>query len=177
MVNENKQLQVQNLIDLIQGTSNFALVKFEKTLHSTLEALRKDLAKNGAKLRVVKNSLIVKAFNKLAANNKELHDLQKKASDLKENSALLILGEEWNKGLSAFYNFAKKEQSLSFKLGLLDKSVYLSEDLKKIAQLPPKDQLIAKIIGSMKTPVSKFNYSIKFNMQKFVYILSEKSKK
>lgn len=177
MANTQKQNIVNDLIDLLKKGDNFALIKFEKTLHTRLEALRKDLRTNDAKIRVVKNSLLQKALNKLAEGNKELHAFQKNVKGLKENSAVLILGKEWNKGLSSFYNFIKKETTLSFKLGFLDSNVYIADELKKIAQLPSRDELIAKVIGNMKTPIFKLNHSIKFNMQKFVYILSEKSKK
>lgn len=176
MVSNNKQLQVQTLIDAIEGKKNFALVKFDKTLHTTLENLRKELRDSNAKLKVVKNSLFIKALNKLAAKDKNFKTVREQASGLKDNTAFLMLGEDWSRGLSAFYKFIKGEQSLSFKIGFLDNAVYSTADLTKIAQLPGKDQLIAKIIGGMKTPLSNFNYALKFNMQKFVYILSEKSK-
>lgn len=176
MASQDKQLQVDALIKLIQQSSNFALVKFEKTLHTSLESLRKELRANGAKIQVIKNSLFIKALNKLSNENKDYIEFTKKASDTRDNSALLMLGEDWSKALGAFHKFTKKETTLSFKLGLIDKTVYLTDDLNKIAQLPSRDQLIAKVIGSMKAPISSLNYAIKFNMQKFVYILSEKSK-
>lgn len=177
MANVQKREQIDILIDLLQKSKNFAVIKFEKTLHKTLEALRKDLRKNSSKLTVVKNSLFQKALNKLMERDNAFKELRDKVSSTnKDRSAVLILGEEWNKGLGTFFNFAKKEESLSFKMGILDNTVYEAQQLNRIAQLPSREQLIAKVIGSMKTPISKFNYSIKYNMQKFVYILAEKSK-
>ena len=70
----------------------------------------------------------------------------------------------------------KKDSSLSFKLSLLDNSIYDAEKTAQIAQLPSKDELLGKIIGSMKSPISKFVYTLKFNTNKFVYILRAKSK-
>lgn len=177
MVSEKKLLQTQKFIELLQKSKNFSLVTFEKTLHSTLETLRKELRQHNAKLQVVKNSLLEKALNKLSSQNKDFADLKKEAKSLlKKNSALLFLDDEWSRGLAAFYKFTKKEQSITFKLGFLDKKVYQNNELIRMAQLPSREELIAKVIGGMKTPISKFNYAIKFNMQKFVYILSEKSK-
>ncbi|QQG44025.1 MAG: 50S ribosomal protein L10 [Candidatus Roizmanbacteria bacterium] len=176
MVNTSKKNQVQSFIDLIEKNKNFVIVSFEKTLHTTLESLRKDLRQSGAKIKIIKNSLFQKALNKEALKNKNLEDLQKKFKELQKNSAILMLGDQWNKGLSAFYNFAKKETFLSFKIGFLDDQVYMNDDLKKIAQLPSKEELLAKVIGGLKTPISNLNYALKFNMQKFVYILTAKSK-
>jgi large subunit ribosomal protein L10 len=176
MVNDTKQKQVQSLIDAIEQTGNFALVKFEKTLHTTLEALRTDLRETDTKFKVIKNTLFEIALNKLAHKEKKFRELKTQAAALKENSALLLLGKEWNKGLTAFHKFAKKDQTLSFKVGIIDQELYVSNDLIRLAQLPSKEELVAKVIGNMKTPISKFNYALKFNLQKFAYILSEKSK-
>ncbi len=176
MVSENKQLQVQSLIDAIEQGKNFALIKFERTLHTSLEALRRELHTTKGHIQIVKNSLFIKALNKLSSKNKNYKIVRDQAATLKENTAVLLLGEEWNKGLNTFAKFTKTEKTLSFKLGLLDNTVYNSVDLAKISQLPGKNELIAKLLSTFKTPVSNFNYALKFNMQKFVYILSEKSK-
>lgn len=177
MVNQQKQSQVQTLIKSLQSSNNFALVKFERTLHTTLETLRRDLKVSGSKLKVIKNALFIKALNKLIGQNKSLSNLKQQTKELKDNSALLLLGKDWSKGLSAFHKFSDKEKSLSFKIGVLDNQVYQTQDLIKIALLPSKEELIAKVIGSMKTPISKLNFSLRFNMQKFVYIINQKSKR
>ena len=94
--------------------------------------------------------------------------MKKKFFPLKETSALLSLGSDWSKGLSAFYQFAKKEKTLGFKFGILDNEGYNESNLTHIAQLPGKDVIMAKIIGSMKSPTAKLVYSLKYNTQKFV---------
>lgn len=175
MANTKKTSLVDRVITSIQETSNFALVKFEKTKHTTLESLRRDLKKNNASISVVKNTLFEKALNKAASTDKTLTDLKKQALPLKENSALLILKGDWINGLKAFYEFIKKEESIGFKIGLIEKTVYNSDSLKRLAQLPGKDQLIAKVIGSIKSPMARTTRALQFNMQKLVYVLSQKS--
>ncbi len=177
MVNQQKRSQVQTLIESLQSSNNFALVRFEKTLHTALEALRKDLRASGSKLKVIKNTLFMKALNRLSGQNKSLSELKQQTKELKDNSALLLLGKDWSKGLGVFHKFSDKEKSLSFKIGVLDDQVYQTRDLIKIAQLPSKQELIAKVIGSMKTPVSKLNFTFRFNIQKFVYIISQQSQR
>jgi len=176
MTNSQKLGTVDSFIEKLQKNSNFALIKFDKTTHQSLEALRKALKKEQSSFEVVKNTLFEKAINKLALKNKNLKDIRKNFFPLKETSALLLLGAEWNKGLNAFYQFVQKEKTLSFKFGILDSQNYDETRLTYIAQLPGKDQLMAKIIGSMKNPMSKLVYALKFNTNKFVYILSQKSK-
>ena len=176
MVNQQKQSQVDNLSQTLTKSSNFIFVKFEKTNHQTLEKLRKELKKNQAKLTVIKNSLLEKSINKLSTTNKLFADFRKKFFPLKESTAVLMLEGDWGKGLNAFYQFMSHEKTLSFKFGTLDKALYSENEVARIAQLPGKDQLMAKIIGSMKSPISKLVYAMKFNTNKFVYILQAKSK-
>ncbi|OGK08641.1 50S ribosomal protein L10 [Candidatus Roizmanbacteria bacterium RIFCSPHIGHO2_01_FULL_35_10] len=177
MANLKKLALGQKVQDLLAKYQNFALIKIDRTSHQTLESLRKELKKNQANFKVVKNTLFEKTLNKLSKNNKVYEEIKKSFFPLKETSALLLLRKEWNSGLTAFYQFLKKEVSLSFKFGHLDDKSYGHEDLLKIAQLPPRNQLLANLIGNFKTPSSRLVHSMKFNITKLVYILKEKAKK
>lgn len=176
MVSTQKQSAVESFVEKLQKNSNFALIKFDKTTHQSLETLRKALKKEQSTFLVIKNTLFEKAINKLALENKKIKELKKKFFPLKETTALLSLGADWSKGLNAFYQFVQKEKTLGFKFGILDNQGYDEIHLTQIAQLPGKDQLMAKIIGSMKNPTAKLVYALKYNTQKFVYILNQKSK-
>ena len=176
MANLQKQETVTEILNTLQGSENIALIKFEKTTHISLEGLRKDLKKNKAKLSVIKNTLLEKAVNKLATEKETLKDFGTKAFPLKETTGLLTFDTDWSSALKAFSEYAKKDSTLSFKAGILDGNVYLTEELKRIATLPSKAELVAKVIGSMKSPSTKLVYSMKFNLQKLVFVLAEKSR-
>ena len=176
MVNQNKKNQVESLSESLQKNPNFILIKIEKTSHKNLEALRRELRKNDSAIKVIKNTFFEKAINKLSTSNKTLADLRKKFFPLKEPSAIVSFGTSWDKGLKAYYLFSKKEKTLSFKLGLVDDQVYSAQEIGQIADLPSREELLGKIIGSMKSPMSKFVYALKYNTNKFVYILKAKSK-
>lgn len=176
MASQKKQLVLEQIVTFLKKNLNFAIIKFDKTKHTNLEALRKELKKSGSNIKVVKNSIFEKAISKLSSENKDIKEFNTKISDLKDSTAILGLGSDWSKGLSAFYNFIKKETTLSFKLGILDSQVYSPETLNQIAQLPSKEELLGKIIGSLKSPISKTVYSLKFNTNKLVYILKERAK-
>ncbi len=177
MIYQEKLNFVLKLQDLLSKNRNFVLVKIGETSHQTLERLRKELKKTKGFFKVTKNALFEKAINKIATKDKLFRDIKKTFLPLTETSALFILDKEWNKGLHVFYDFIKKETSLSFKFGLLDGKSYKSDELLRIAKLPAKDQLIAQIIGSFKSPTSHFVYSLKYNLTKLVYLLNEKSRK
>lgn len=177
MADTKKISLVNEITDSIKESKNFVLVKFEKTSHQTLEALRKELKTSDSKIKILKNTLFEKAINKLSGENKLLIDLKNKFFPLRENSAIITFKQDWGKGLKTFYNFIQKEKSISFKFSLFDNQIYDTDTTLKIAQLPTKNELVVKVLGGMKSPTSNFVHALKYNINKFVYILSEQSKK
>ena len=176
MVNQLKKNQVDSILQLLEKNPNFLLVKIGNTSHQSLELLRKELRKNDSQIKVIKNTLFEKSINKIALKKNIFNDLKKQFFPLKETSALVILSERWYEGLKALYLFSKKDSSLSFKLALLDNSIYDAEKALQIAQLPSREGLMGKIIGSLKSPINRFVYTLKYNTNKLVYLLKTKSK-
>lgn len=176
MVNQLKKNQVDSVLQLLEKNPNFLLVKIGKTTHQSLESLRRDLKKTDSQIKVVKNTLFEKSINKISLKKAIFNDLKKQFFPLKETTALVTLGNRWYEGLKALYLFSKRDASMTFKLAFLDSIIYNAEKSLQIAQLPSREELLAKIIGSMKSPMSKFVYALKFNTNKFVYILKAKSK-
>lgn len=176
MVTQLKKDQVSSILQLLEKNPNFLLVKMGKTTHQNLESLRRDLRKVDSQIKVVKNTLFEKSVNKISLKRSIFSDLKKQFFPLKETNALVTLGTSWHEGIKALYLFSKKDTSLTFNLAFLDNSIYNAEKSLQIAQLPSRGELLGKIIGSMKSPMSKFVYALKYNTNKFVYILKEKSK-
>lgn len=178
MANAKKQTQIDKITAFLQKNPSFTLLKFDKTSHIALEGLRKQLKKNEAQVMVVKNTVLQKAINKMATTkeNTHLREFQKKAKNVRENTAVVGFSHDWSKGMNAFNDFAKNDKTVTFKVGLLDQITYEGADLERIASLPSKNELVGKVLGSMKSPVAHFTNALKFNMQKIVYILNAKSK-
>src|SRR4030066_2031970 len=160
MASINKKQTVENLTSIISSSSNLALIGFMNTTHQNLEGLRKELKKISAKLKVVKNSLIIKALNQLAIKDKKYKKLLEEVQNLKDKTALLCLADDYVAGLNAIEKLSKTDEGISFKLGLLEGNLYSSEKLKQIANLPSKDQLYFNIINQFRSPFIKLMYLI-----------------
>ncbi len=176
MTSQKKKDQVQNLIKIFEENPNFVLAKFENPSHQSLESLRKDLKKGGSNFKIVKNTLLEKAIDRLALSNKLFKELREKFFPLREKTALLVFKNDWAPGLKTFYEFSRKEKSLDFKLALIDQHAYGAPEVLEIAKLPSRQQLLGKIVASFKSPLFNLNYALKFNSQKLVFILATKSK-
>lgn len=175
MANLQKKDIVATITDQIKDQNNYVLVQFEQTTHKGLEALRHDLKKKGAHLQIVKNSLFEKAVHKLSQKHAAFRTIQQQFP-LTRRSALLSLTGDWGEGLKAYYEAVKDNESFTFKFGTLDDQQYTQVELVRLATLPGKDQLMAKLIGAMKNPMVRTVRSMTSPMQKLVFVLKIKSK-
>lgn len=176
MPNAKNKAQVENLSQILEQYKHFVVISFDKTPHKEMEGLKKHLKKNGAYMRVLKTSLFEKAVEKMAESNEAMKKLQETAFPIKGSSAMVGFGEAWYDGLKSYYENAKKDESLEFKFGFIDNEVYQKEGLVALSKLPSKAELMAKLIGTMKAPMMKTTFALKYNMQRFVTVLSEKAK-
>lgn len=171
MPNAKKVAVVDQLTKKLEENQNVTLLGFERTSHVALENLRKALRGVNATVSVVKTSLLEKSIEKASG----LSDFKEKALPIKNSTAVVNMFGDWSAGLKAIYEFAKKETSVTFKIGFLDKVIYDKATLEKLAQLPSKIELLGKVIGSLKSPVNRIDYAIKFPMTYFVNVLKARS--
>jgi len=173
MVSLQKKQKVEKLQSIIQETANFFLIKYGSIPHQQLESIRKKLRENKSRLKVVKNSLFQKAVNKLSISDENYRALAKTIFPLKENTALVLNGDDIYAIVKMVSDFAKEYEDLEFKGGVLEGQIYDKSQLAKIATLPSRDQLIAKIYSSVKSPFQRLSYALKFNQTKIYLILKQ----
>ena len=109
--------------------------------------LRGRLRKEGAKLQVVKNTLIQKALNGAAGAEGDA---------LFKGPVAIAYGPDAVSAAKVVTQYAKDNEKFSVIGGLLDKSIVLDVDgVKALATLPSLDQLRGKIIGLIQAPATK----------------------
>lgn len=172
MPNVKKVALVDQIKSNLRENPNVALVSFEKTTHIALESLRKSLRGAHASLRVVKTSLLQKAVEQTS----ELTELKEQAFPVKGSVAIVHMGPDWSSGLKAIFDFAKKDGTLAFRFGMLEKTVYDKIGLERLAQLPSKLELLGKVVGSLKSPIQRVDYALKYPMNYFVHVLKARAK-
>ena len=105
-----------------------------------------------------------------------------KSFDLKNNqkSTLFSLGKaqevvnvEWYSKYSVvIYDFKKtNEEKVKFLGGILENKYLKEEEVEELAQIPSKNELYAKIVGSINAPVSGFVNALSGNLKNLVYVL------
>ena len=145
---EAKKQVVEDIKEKIQNAKSVVFVKFEGLSVSEDTELRREFRKNNVEYKVLKNTLIRRAFNDLGvtAFDEDLNGPTSVAFGLDETGAAkVIIGA-----------VKKYENKVSVKSAYVDGGRVDVNGVKALAAMPSKEELIAKMLGSMQAPLTKF---------------------
>ncbi|MCL2883025.1 MAG: 50S ribosomal protein L10 [Coriobacteriia bacterium] len=129
------------------------------------ELLREEIRGVQASLKVYKNSL-----TELALKEMEMPSL---GGILEGPSAFIFVTGDPVASAKALKDFAKKNPLLEVKGGLLTGDVISADQLKAIADLPSREELIAKLLGTIKNPLSSLVQVLNGPMSAFTRALAQ----
>ncbi len=69
-------------------------------------------------------------------------------------------------------DFSKDNPNLSIKKACLEGRVLEAEEVEKLAKLPPRDQLLGKLMGLLASPQSGFVYALKWPLVRLVMVMN-----
>ena len=148
------QKQKQIIIDEIKGKLENAqaavVVDYQGITVAQADAMRKKLREANVDYTVYKNTLVKRAIEGTVYAG--LADV------LDGPSALAISTEDATAPARVLNNFAKDHKKLDLKAGVVDGIVYDKAGVEKLATIPSKEVLIAKLLGSFKAPLSNLAY-------------------
>lgn len=102
---------------------------------------RRRLAKDNAKCKVAKNTLI-----KIASKNTEFETVKEISAG---PSAIVVGYEDPAQTAKATVEFLKNLKKGVIRGGIMEGKLVTAEDVKNIAELPSKDQLLSSIMGGL----------------------------
>jgi len=146
---EQKKEILAGLVDQFARTKSVIFADYRGLTVSGISELRKRLREKDAECKVAKKTLM-----RLAAKKNNLPDL---ADSIMEGpvAATFSYTDELS-GLQVLFKFSKENENLRLLGGIIDGKSVDVEEIKKLAKLPSKNELYAKLLGSMNAPVSGF---------------------
>jgi large subunit ribosomal protein L10 len=147
-----KEEKAQN-IDMLQQEFSKAsigiLTDYRGLKTPEVNGLRRKLQESGGDYKVVKNTLAVKAAEKLNYPDMKI---------IFTGPVAIALGRgEVQDTAKVFTDYVRTSKiSLTVKGGFMGDKMLTSDDIATLATLPPKPVLVAKIIGGMKSPLYSF---------------------
>lgn len=149
LTKDKKNEIVKELVDLLSSSKMTVIAKYEGTTVKAMQELRRNAEANGTSIKVVKNRLVRKALE-----SSDTH----KDSDTSDMQGMLMYAFNANDEVApaqVLHTMAKTEKQIEF-VGAFDaEGKYLSADaVKALAQLPSREELIATVINTLKSPVN-----------------------
>ncbi len=142
-----RNIEMLNMVkDLLENNEIIVLVSFKGLKAQDDNKLRRILKKEGITFKVVKNTILNKAFESLKIEGLEDY--------LKEDTALVV-GEDLVHVVKAVNNFSKEHNGLpKFKAVYYQGKVYVDKDIEAISKLPTREELLARVVGGVQAPIS-----------------------
>ena len=149
---EQKQQAVAELTDLIKASVAGVLVNYQGIKVEDDTKMRKALREAGVKYMVAKNSLTGRACENAGygALKENLNGMT--AIAISENDPVIAA--------KVLKEYAEKVESFQILSGYVDGELLDAAGVNALAEVPSKEVLIAKFLGSIRSPLYGFAYAI-----------------
>lgn len=160
MRKEAKQKQISELHEKF-STATVAILTEYKGLNVTeMTELRRQLRSVNAELRVVKNTLAVRA-----AEGTRLSE----AKPAFQGPVAVALGYADPVAPARIVKeFSDKKEQLKIKLGVIEGRVIDSKNLKAVARLPKREVLLANLVGQLQLPFTEVVWCLEGILRQFI---------
>ena len=147
---ELKKAAVAQIKEKLTAAQSVVLVDYRGLNVAEVTELRKKFREAGVEYAVLKNSLVG-----IAAKEAGIEGLD----PILEGPTALAFGmTDAVAPAKIIAEFAKKNDKLKVKAGILDGAILDVAGVEKLSAIPSREVLIAKVMGSMMSAVSKFVY-------------------
>lgn len=162
-INQKRQV-VREIGDRMKAAKAMVFADYRGLTVAQDTELRSALRKAGVEYKVVKNTL-----TRLAAKENGLEGLDNylngptamASSDVDPVAPAKVLSE-----------YVKKFNKLELKVGVVEGRVIDTKGIKDLAELPPRETLIARVLGGFNAPLSGFVNVLTGNMRGLVIALN-----
>jgi large subunit ribosomal protein L10 len=161
---ESKKQVVKELSESIKSAKTIVFADYRGLTVEQDTELRSALRKAGVEYKVVKNTL-----TKLAAKENGLDDLE---PHFNGSTSMAFSSEDVVAPAKVMVEYAKKFEQLELKVGVVEGKVFDVKGIEAIASLPSKEELLAKALGSLKSPINGLVNVLNGNIRGLVIALN-----
>ncbi len=145
---EAKKVVVEDIKEKIQSAKSVVFVKFNGLTVAEDTELRREFRKNNVEYKVLKNTLIRRAFNDMGITDFD--------EDLNGPTSVAFGPDETGASKVIMAAVKKFENKVSVKSAFVDGGRVDVNGVKELASMPSKEELVAKMLGSLQAPISNF---------------------
>lgn len=145
---EAKKVVVEEITNKIKEAKSVVLVEYNKLTVAEVSGLRNKCREAKCEYKVYKNTLVRKAFNDLGYKDFD--------GDLEHPMAFAFGADETS--AAKLMNEAAKtyDGKIVIKSAFVDNAYVDKNGVKALATMPSREELVAKMLGSMQAPIANF---------------------
>ena len=144
---EKKQAEVEALVEKLQNSVSGVLVQYQGITVEDDTKMRAALRNAGVDYAVIKNSITGRACDQVGFSDMKAH--------LEGMTAIAISKNDPIAPAKILKEYDDKVESFKIKAGYIDGKVVDADTVMQLASIPPKEVLLGKLLGSLKSPLCK----------------------
>jgi large subunit ribosomal protein L10 len=164
-----KEELVKKLTDQVKKGKVAVFSDFTGTSVGNMKKLRDELRENGSVYKVTKKKLIELAFKEAG--------IEVDVKNMQGQIGVAIGQEDEVTAAKIVKKFTKENKNFKILQGILEGKVISEKEVVALAMLPSKEELLAKLVGTINAPVSGFVNVLAGNLRNFVGVLKAISEK
>ena len=145
---EAKKAVVEEIVSKIKAAKSVVFVDYNKLTVAEVSELRNKCREAGCEYKVYKNTLVRKAFNDLGFNQFD--------EALNGPTAVAFSADEITAAKLMTKAAKDYDGKIVLKCAFSDNAYVDKKGVEALATMPSKEELIAKMLGSMQAPLSNF---------------------
>jgi large subunit ribosomal protein L10 len=161
-INEQKTGAVEAVKEKFESAPNYVFANYRGLSVDQITDLRRQLREKDADFKVIKNR-----FAKIALEQLEKPDV---SQFLTGPTAVALAQDDFSPVVKTLLDFGK-EYSVEVKGALIDGNVFDAVQAEKLSQLPSREDLLAKLMGTMNAPLQHLMYAMNGVQTKLVRAL------
>jgi large subunit ribosomal protein L10 len=148
MPTAEKEAFIEELSGKLSGAKSLYLADFSGMTVEKVTALRAVCRANGVHYKVIKNTLLKRAANAVGVTQLDAY--------LEGPTVLAYSLDSEVEPARVLVEFARTNEKPLVKAGLIGDRLYGADEVKQLASLPPRDVLLAQVLGTIVAPLSQF---------------------
>ncbi|HJT61818.1 MAG TPA: 50S ribosomal protein L10 [Burkholderiales bacterium] len=160
---EQKQAMVSEVAAKLQGAQTVIVAEYRGLNVERVTQLRSKARQSGVYLRVLKNTLARRAIKGTPFE---------KLSDQMVGPLMYGISHDPVAGAKVLSEFAKENELFVIKAGAMPNAVMSVQEIKALAQLPSREELLSTLLGTLQAPMAKLVRTLNEVPGKFVRTLA-----
>ncbi len=166
MNRQQKESVVRSLKEKFTQSPASFVVEYKGLSVSQMQELRSRLREQGGLLRVAKVRLLKRAVG-------DLEDKDALTPYFKDQIGVVFATDEAPAVAKVLSSFAKDNKMFQLTVGRLDGVMLDKQSINRMATLPSKDVLRAKLCGVLQAPITRLAFGLKMQMMQLLIVLKQ----